>query len=77
MQEKESYHGCKVRIEKSVPRNHCLASVGKGGKLTNVVKKNKKTYKLHKSCHIVDFCFNFCRVSVQFPLFHRWSHLPD
>ena len=25
MQEKESYHGCLVWIEKSVPRDHCLA----------------------------------------------------
>ena len=29
MQEKESYPGCLVPTEKSVPRDHCLASLCK------------------------------------------------
>ena len=29
MQKEESHHGCLVRIEKSVPRDHCLASLAK------------------------------------------------
>ena len=40
MQGKESYHGFKVRIEKSVPRNHCLASVSK------VRKFNQRSFGL-------------------------------
>ena len=80
MQEKGSIMvvGCLVRIEKSIPRDHCLASLGKaswcqtvnlGWIFLSTSHTNERFLQSHSS-HVSDTCHKYLHLHTQLSVWH-------
>ena len=85
--EKKIYHGCSLSLEKSVPRDHCLASLGQVSLCQTVTLGTNFTYRKPMKCSYNIFWFLLKTLIVALlmsmllssytrngPLSHMWSY---